>query len=191
MLAKLKLTPKAFKALRSRVYRAVLVMVLPLLAFNEKALGHDVDTHLAGHLPGWLAYPGGAAIIAAVVAFVGGKFGLDPNSTLLDGIFGKTPAITSTQPIETAGDPVTPRPGVFSTEPPTTAAPKPDPPVFTSHADQLDHQATMIYGGAAPIEGVELVDDEPTDPQAPHGFNDLDETEPEGSAPVVNLGATR
>lgn len=183
--AALKLTPKAFKALRSRVYRSVLVVVLPLLAFNEQTLGHQLDTHVAGlHLPGYIVLPGGAAIIAAVVAFVGGKFGIDPNSTLLDGIVTKPGAPAANTPPADAPDPptfstptapVTPRPGLFA----------PDAIQQGSHTDDaaaLDAQMLAAYQGA---DGVDITTN-PQDPMAPHGVNQPGETD--GQPLVVAAG---
>lgn len=167
----LHLTPKAAKGLRSRVYRDVIGLLLLFLTFARGFLGHEIDTHIAGlHLPAGIVFPAGTAIIAALVAYLGGLVGNDRNSTLFDGLLdtirGKTPA----DAIETTATPTTTTPPspTFSTGPAIVPG---------SHAEDVSALATEMLAKYANTDGVEVTS-RPADPIGPHGVNAPGTTDP-------------
>lgn len=196
----LKLTPKAAKALRSRVYRPVIGMIVLFLTFARGFLGHEIDTHLAGlHLPAGFVFPAGAAVIAAVTAYLGAILGKDKNSTLFDGLLdtlrgtpaaeippppmfvprdgmfapdaGQTPAAVPASDL-----PAPTNPGPLLAEPPPppepVAAPEPEPD-HEADAAALNEAMMATYADTA---GVTFTD-EPDDPFGPHGVNYPGETD--------------
>lgn len=178
LLSKLKLTAKAAQGLRSRVYRDVGTVVVLFLTFEEQSLGHEVDTHIAGlHLPVWLVFPGGAAIIATVVSWLGAKVGVDPGSTLFTGLFAKTKAAITSQAVEVTPPTLTEPASVQTVDPTTVIDPRPDPPVLTA-PDAAPEAAGMPV---APRPGVFAPD--PAEAQAEPEAGDADLPAPD---PAVN-----
>lgn len=205
--SKLKLTPEAFKALRSRVYRITLIVAGLLLTIGHEFVGKQIDTYVAGlHLPAGVAIPAGAAIVSAVVSWIGAKVGTDPTTTLFEGMLdrlkgnapadaievddrppppilqGPPPAPAVPPPVVVPPvPPVQPRPGLFA---PEGAEPAPAAEVGPPAAvePEQDHEADQAALAAAMMDmyaGSDHVEftDTPNDPQGPHGANQPGETD--------------
>lgn len=77
-----KLHPDAFKALRSRSYRSLIIVIAPVFIANQGRLTNALTLDgISLGVPRYVAAPLVGAIIAAVLAWLGAHTGSDPRTT--------------------------------------------------------------------------------------------------------------